>query len=355
MNPKLHPIFNRFMAPADDDLSGGGGGGGDGGKVVDRGDDFTPTDDDATTLKPPGDDEAAAKALADELEAEKAAKEAADAAKGKKDGEAEDDKDADGKAKKKDDRIPASRHKEILEKEREKSRNDRAVLERELAKYKQGEVIADTNKEITESETELSKLETEYAKHITDGEAAKAAELMTKIRKLERGIISKQAEVNTAAAEARAVERVRFDTTVDRIEEAYPQLKEGSDEYDKDKVAEVLELQRGFQSQGYTPSQALQRAVKYVMPKAETREQERALTNEARVDAAEVEKERKKAAAAKTADATGKQPPSTAKVGLDSDKAGGGISAKAVLKMSQDEFSKLDEATLAKMRGDVIA
>jgi hypothetical protein len=346
MNPKLHPIFNRFMAPADDDLGGGGGGGGE---KVDRGDDFTPTDDDAPTLKAPGDDEAAAKALADELEAEKVAKAAADAAKAKE-GEKEE-KDEEGKPKKKDDRIPASRHKEILEKERER----REALERELAKYKQGEVIADTNKEITESETELTKLESDYAKHVTDGEAAKAAEVMARIRKLERGIITKQAEVNTAAAEARAVERVRYDTTLDRIEEAYPQLREGDDAYDKAKVAEVIELQRGFQSQGYTPSQALQKAVKYVMPKAETRAQERAVEVEARVDAAEVEKERKKAAAAKAADATGKQPPSTAKVGLDSDKLGGGISAKAVLKMSQDEFAKLDEATLAKMRGDVIA
>jgi len=41
------------------------------------------------------------------------------------------------------------------------------------------------------------------------------------------------------------------------------------------------------------------------------------------------------------------------RVGIDSDRLGGGeLDPSAVMRMSQAEFAKLSEATLAKMRGD---
>jgi hypothetical protein len=96
--------------------------------------------------------------------------------------------------------------------------------------------------------------------------------------------------------------------------------------------------------------------VKYVLGEPKNRAQERAVNSEARVDKEDVAKkvaeERAAAARKKAADTAGKQPPSTAKIGQDSDKSGGGINARDVMKMSQDDFSKLDEATLAKLRGD---
>jgi hypothetical protein len=64
--------------------------------------------------------------------------------------------------------------------------------------------------------------------------------------------------------------------------------------------------------------------------------------------------ERRKAAVAKNLEVAGKQPPSTKDVGLDSDKMGGGLNARDVIKMPQEQFNKLDEAQLAKMRGDDI-
>lgn len=57
---------------------------------------------------------------------------------------------------------------------------------------------------------------------------------------------------------------------------------------------------------------------------------------------------------AKTLEATSKQPASLAKAGMDSDKDGGSVSAKDVLKMSFKDFSALSDETLAKMRGDVL-
>lgn len=321
--------------------------------TVDRGDDYTPPNTD------PKPDQDAADALAAQIEAEKAEKAAAEAAAkaaadAAKDGEGDADADAEGdkpaKSKSKDTRIPAARHKEILDRERER----REAVEAELAKYKQGGQIAETNAEITEAENALLDLEKLYAKQLTDGEAEKAAETMAKIRKTERSINEKTAQMRESAAEARAVERVRYDVTVERLEAQYPELNIDHEDYDKAKTAEVMELASAYQLKGYTPSAALQKAVKYVMPPV-TAAQERAVTTEARVDPKAVEAQRKAAAVEKTAEAVAKTPPALSKAGADSDKAGGGaISAKDVVKMSFKDFSSLDETTLARMRGDIL-
>ena len=39
---------------------------------------------------------------------------------------------------------------------------------------------------------------------------------------------------------------------------------------------------------------------------------------------------------------------------MDSDKAGGGLSPKDVMSMSQEEFAKLTEDQLSRLRGDIV-
>ncbi len=317
----------------------------------DRGDTWTPTDDDAQVaerLDPGAADPEKAKTDAELLkevpkagetdpveqtEEEKAAA-AAEAAKGGK----------------KDTRIPAARHKEILDKEREK----REQVERELAQYKQGGKIADLNAELTQSEKDLVAMEKDYTKLLTDGEPDKAAAKMSEIRRLERTMNAKTAEMRETAAVARAVETTRYETTVDRLENLYPALNIDHDDFDKAKTIEVMELKDAYQLKGYTPSQALQKAVRLIMPPT-TKAQETALTAEARVDPKDVEAQRKAAAAAKTAEAVAKTPPNTAKAGKDHTSSGGGaVTAKDAMKMPYADFVKLDEATLATMRGDTL-
>jgi hypothetical protein len=329
----LHPYL---MAPADDGGSGGG--------AVDRGDDFTPTEDDDTPdpQKAEATDEDKKKVgVSDELDEEEEPK-----------SEEEEEQKDEKKDKKKDSRMPLARHKEILERERAQ----RKALEDELARFKQGDKIAATNEEITKAENNLLALEKEYHKLIADGESDKAVDKMGEIRRLERAIQDKRTEMLTQAAETRAAERVRYDLTLERLEEAYPTINEDSDDFDQGVADEVIDVKLAFQARGYPASQALQRAVKYVLGEPKNRAQERAVNSEARVDKEDVAKkvaeERAAAARKKAADTAGKQPPSTAKIGQDSDKSGGGINARDVMKMSQDDFSKLDEATLAKLRGD---
>ena len=337
MSTLLRNMLYPFMAPADDDTGNDGGGAG-----ADRGDDFVPTDDEVDAAKAGSDSKTdpAKSEEGEEEETEAGLRKAAPADTGDEKGE---EKPAG-----KDRNIPLSRHKEMLDKLRARE----ADLERKLALYEKGDRTAATNDTIAGLETKVAEQEKIYTKLLTDGEPEKAAETMAQIRKLEREISDVRTDVQVQAAEVRAVEKARFDIVVERLETAYPVLNPEHESYDADIVKEVLELQRGFALQNFTQAQALQKAVKYVI-RPETKTQEQATSVTPRVDKDAIADERKAAATKKALEATGRQPPAL-KVGMDSDRAGGNLSAKDVIKMSQEQFAKLTEEQLAKLRGDTV-
>ena len=344
MNPLLNKLMHRLQAPMDDSGSTGGG------ASDDRGDDWDPPEDadDSSADRSSSDDVKAAGHDDDDLDPENP--------DGDEEAEKEEEKaEKKDEPKKKDARIPLSRHKDMLEKERAK----RADLERQLAQYQQGRQVASLNEDITAVETDILKLEKEYATLLADGEVEKATAAMAKIRNLERQMAEAKSDMKIAAAEARATERARYNIALERIEEAYPRLNPDHDDFDEELMSDVADLKAAYESRrNMTPTQAMQAAVKKLLG-ADTKRQSSALETAPRVSEKDVSKEvaaeRKKDAVKKTADAISKQPPSTSKVGMDSDKAGGGVlDAKAVMKMSQADFAKLSEADLAKMRGDTL-
>lgn len=308
----------------------------------DRGDEFVPTDDAVDPKKAEVTDEDLKKVgIEDEAEDKDEAK-------------AEDKDEDDAKEKKPaPKRIPLDRHEAILNKERER----REAVERELAQTRQGQQVAATNEQIAKAEDDLSKLEGTYTKLLADGEVEKAAKMMADIRKLERSINESRNNFAIQAAEARAYERVRYDTTVERLEAAYPALNPDHKDFDEALTTEVVELRDAYVATGkYGRAEAIQKAAKTLMGASTTR-QETAVEADVKVDKGDLAKataeERKKAAREKAADASQRQPPNTKSIGLDSDKMGT-LDAKQVMKMSQDEFAKLDDKALAKLRGDEI-
>jgi len=341
MNPLLKNLMRRLHAPAGEGGSDMGGTG-----AEDRGDDFTPTDD----------DEPAQDSAVKAEDTKGAADPGPDVDPEDPDADPEDDEKPGEKpeAKKKDARIPLSRHKEMLEKERAK----RAELEQKLAGFQQGKQVAELNEDITKAETEILKLEKEYATLLADGEVDKATAAMAKIRSIERQMAEAKSDMKIAAAEARAAERARYNIALERIEAAYPELNPESDTFDEDLMQDVVDLKASYESRrNMTPTQAMQKAVEKLIG-SRTKAQEKALDTTPRVTEKDVSKEvaaeRKKDAVKKVAEAVNKQPPSTAKAGMDSDKAGGSLNAKDVMKMSQADFAKLTEADLARMRGDEV-
>lgn len=345
MNPLLKKLLSRYMAPAGDDGAdtGGSGSGEDEDDSADRGDDFVPTEDDS--------DDAAGKAKGADKESDADDEEADedDEDKEKKDGE-----DKGGKTKGKDGRIPLARHKIIIEKERER----RAGLERELAQYRQGKQVAAVNEDISKVEDKILALEKEYTKLMSDGEVDKATDAMAKIRRMEREVNEQKSELRIAAAEARATENARYSVVLERVEAAYPALNEDHDDFDEEVAQDVLDLKAAYQSRrGMTPSAALQAAVEKLLGKKTARQKD-AVDVTPRVPKDDDKKaddataDRKKRAVEKALDAKGRTPPNTFKVGVDSDKIGGALTAQTAMKLSEDEFNKLDEKALARMRGD---
>ena len=308
-----------------------------GGDPKDRGDDIT-------------DDE---KKVAEELAAkEKAAADAKakEEAAAKEEEEGDDEGDEDGEDKDKRKRIPLSRHKAILEAER----TSRSQLEAKLAQYENGADVAAVNEEITKAEEKLLKQEAEYAQLVTDDKHGEAAKVMAEIRKTERFISEAKGDLKAAAAESRADERARYDEVVDRIEAAYPQLNPDSDEKDPVMIRKVLAVSRGYQTDGMTPAKALQEAVKDLIGDPKTAKQRTATETTPRVDEAAAKKAAREEEARKKAAEAAAAQPASAKLGRTSDSAGktGTLKAADVMKMSQTEFAKLDEASLAAMRGD---
>lgn len=337
MNPLLMKLLSRYMGPAGDGGSDTGGTGGTG--VIDRGDDFTPTDDDDATDAPT-----------------KPAKAAADPGPDVDPEDPDADPDADPEQteeqkaeKKREQRIPLSRHKDMLEKERAK----RADLERQLAQYQRGTEVASLNQDITQAEENILAMEKQYNALLGEGELDKAAALMSKIRQAERSISDAKNDMKIAAAEARATERARYNLALERIEAAYPQLNEDHDDFDAGLMEDVIDLKGAYERKGLTPTAAMQKAVDKLLGTS-TKKQEAAIETTPRVPTKDVAAERKKDAVKKTLDAVGKTPPSTTKVGMDSDKAGGSLTAKDVMKLSQEDFSKLPDDVLARMRGDEV-
>ena len=326
MNPLLMKLLARCMAPAGDDGSDTSGTG-----VMDRGDDFTSTDDDSPE---------AVQKPAKPIKADTADEDDIDP----------DNPDAETVAeKKREQRIPLSRHKDLLEKERAK----RSDLERQLSQFQRGTEVASLNEGITAAENNILAMEKQYNEFLGDGEMEKAAALMSKIRQTERAIVEAKSDMKIAAAESRATERARYNLVLERIESAYPSLNEDHSDFDASLMEDVIDLKGAYERKGLTPTAAMQKAVDKLLGTS-TKKQEAAIDTTPRVADKDVAAERKKDAVKKTMDAVGKTPPSTTKVGMDSDKAGGSLTAKDVMKLSQDDFKKLPDDVLASMRGDAL-
>lgn len=253
--------------------------------------------------------------------------------------------------------IPVERHKAMLDKARE----ERDALAAQLANQQKGATVVATNEKITAIETKVLAKEGEYNKALIDGEVEKATTLMREIRGMEREMGDLKGAMQAQAAETRAVEQVRYETAVERLEAAYPALNPDHESFDTAQVAEVMELQSAYKLTGMAPTAALQKAVKLIMG-ADTAAQKSAATVTPRVTAEEAAAATAAAAAAakrtedatkKAIDAANRTPASAAKIGVDSDKLGGPkLTSDAVMKMSQAQFAKLDDATLASLRGD---
>jgi hypothetical protein len=181
-----------------------------------------------------------------------------------------------------------------------------------------------------------------------------AAAVRQQMRQMERAISIAEARQEAAQAKDAVKAELAYDATVAQLEERFPILNPDAEEFDGELAQEVVELHSALVAKGLAPAVSIQRAVKYVMA-------ERGLTGAAAADDKGDTVDPKVAGLKRTLDTKNRnaaaakaQPPNAAKVGADSTALGGDVSEGSVLKMSQDDFSKLSDEALAKMRGDFV-
>lgn len=196
-------------------------------------------------------------------------------------------------------------------------------------------------------EGEIDELEEKLDAAKADGNKELATQLRKQIRSKMQLISDARAEVKASYATALAVEKINYDTAVKSIESDHPELNPDSDDYDEDLMTELLELKEAFEKAGHASSEAVKRAVKTVFRGAKEPEKKEVPEKKEADEGAK----RKEAAAKKALEAAGKQP-ATTKGAAASDVAGKTGTPKDVAKLSEKQFTEMDEAERKRLRGD---
>lgn len=236
--------------------------------------------------------------------------------------------------------VPKSRLDQATKKFRERIQDLEARLEATQAQpaSKPSAAEADTAR----LQENFDALQDKYEELLIDGEKDKARDVRRQMAELNRQI--QRAEVTRLAAQSRfaAVEDIKYDQILTTYETTYPALDPSSGEYDKALVAEVAELKDAYQSKGYTPANALKKAVKLIVV---PREDKPAPVG------SDLRQQRAQQAREKVTKAVKGQPPSATAAGRDNTQP---LSASSLLHMSQAEFAKLSEDQLSSLRGDAV-
>ena len=192
---------------------------------------------------------------------------------------------------------------------------------------------------IDPAESELEEIDRAIVQAQMDGDTDKVVQLSKQARALEKSIYQQIAETAAANAGTKAQESVKLDSLIDILEGQYDILNPDSENFDEDKINEILDMQKAFVKNGETPSAAMLKSVGYIMPEQRVTDE---VGNKRRTNVAK----NLKAAAA--------QAPSTTDAGVNSDTAGKKGTELDLAQMTMEEFDALPPETIKRLRGDAI-
>ena len=192
--------------------------------------------------------------------------------------------------------------------------------------------------------------EVEYQNMVLDGETEKAVALRREIRKAEREQLEYEMRQEMTQTVSQDRQMTALQQAATAMEEAYPVFDRNSAEFNEDYTNEVLELRDAFMSTGYDVVDALSKAVKYVVKDHDLDQPEDSAPSLAGKAPSVDEVAKKRAQVSKKLKAAEAQPPELpgesssihGEKGLD------------VSNMTEEEFDALPEATLKRLRGDIL-
>lgn len=192
--------------------------------------------------------------------------------------------------------------------------------------------------------------EVEYQNMVLDGETEKAVALRREIRKAERDALEYEMRQEMSQTVNQDRQMTALQQAANAMEEAYPVFDANSESFNEDMTNEVVELRDAFMMKGYEAVDALSKAVKYVVKDHNLDQTEEAPPSLAGTAPKTDELAKKRAQVSKKLKAADAQPPELP--GESSTTRGEGQFDLST--MTEEEFDALPEATLKRLRGDIL-
>ena len=226
------------------------------------------------------------------------------------------------------------------------------VLAKQKALQKQLDEINAANEKSAEAPDayDFDAKEVEYQNMVLDGETDKAVALRREIRKAEREQLEfeMRQEMNQTVTQDRQMTALQ--QAANAMEDAYPIFDRNSEAYNEDVTNEVVELRDAFMMKGYEAVDALSKAVKYVVKDHDldqTQESAPSLAGQAQKTD---EVARKRAQVTRKLRVADSQPPELP----GESSSNHGEKGVDLSTLTEDEFAALPEATLKRLRGDIL-
>ena len=241
------------------------------------------------------------------------------------------------KAKKKP-MVPKARLDEVLAKQK--------ALQKQLDEMNAANVKSEEAPEAYDFDSK----EVEYQNMVLDGESDKAVALRREIRKAERTELEFEMRQEMSQTVNQDRQHTALQQAANAMEEAYPVFDRNSDTFSEEITNEVVELRDAFMGSGYEAVDALSKAVKYVVKDHDLDQAQENVPSLAGKAQKTDELSKKRASVSRKLKAADAQPPELP--GESSSMHG--EKALDVASMTEEEFNALPEATLRRLRGDII-
>jgi len=231
--------------------------------------------------------------------------------------------------------IPKSRLDEVLAQNK--------ALKKRIAQTEEAEKAAEEAPDAYDFDAK----EDEYMDAVLDGDKDKARAIRKEIRQAQRTQIETELTKDIESKVTRSSTETAIRDAASAIEEAFPIFDANAPEFNKELTDEVNKYMTGFISAGQNPVEALEEATTYVLQKNNMIDS----STGAEVPVLGQAKEQKKRSqVSKKLKAADSQPPELP----GESSAAKGEKALDIHNMTAEEFDALPEATLKRLRGDVL-
>ena len=226
------------------------------------------------------------------------------------------------------------------------------VLAKQKALQKQLDEINAANEKAEDApeDYDFDAKEVEYQNMVLDGETEKAVALRREIRKAERATLEYEMRQEMSQTVNQDRQMTALQQAANAMEDAYPVFNRDSDDYNEDITNEVVELRDAFMMKGYEAVDALSKAVKYVVKDHDLDQAQESAPSLAGKAQKTDELAKKRAQVSSKLKAADAQPPELP----GESSAHHGERALDLSTMTEEEFAALPEATLKRLRGDIL-